>query len=270
MASDYFIYTQEIPSDVGVFLFHDGRFLSSAERLYWDFDIVVEIEANETALLYLGDFDGRPCVGLVLDAEQAAAIECESISARRLLLEFELSGAEFAIQANQLMHWLEHHRYCGRCATRTSHHPSERALVCETCQSHYYPRINPCVIMLVTKGDKMLLAQNARNKFPFFSPLAGFMEVGETPEETVAREVMEEVGIKVKNIRYFKSQSWPFPSQLMLGFYAEYDSGEICVDGVEIAQARWFGKDNMPERPSLKRPIKSVGSELVSHFLSTI
>ena len=121
--------------------------------------------------------------------------------------------------------------------------------------------------MLVTKGDKMLLAQSSRYKSTFYSCLAGFIEIGETPEQTVYREVKEEVDLQVKNVRYISSQSWPFPSQLMLGFLAEYDGGEIVPDPSEIADARWFDIDSLPNVPSEKI---SVAGKLIRTFIDEV
>lgn len=267
MHTTHFLRADQISLNSTFLLFHQGRFLCTGESLYWDAAISSRLRQLSIPLINLGERDGTPCVGAVLDKEHVEQFDCEQISARRLLAEITYEGVDFATSANQLFHWLEHHRFCGVCGSQTEQHPKERSLICPKCDAHFYPRINPCVIVLVIKDDKMLLARNAQSKFPFFSCLAGFMEVGETPEETVAREVREEVGIEVKNIRYIKSQSWPFPSQLMLGFFADYDGGEICVDGVEIAEAHWFDKDNRPPRPNLNRPIKSVASDLVAHFI---
>ncbi|HAS48912.1 MAG TPA: NAD(+) diphosphatase, partial [Gammaproteobacteria bacterium] len=132
---------------------------------------------------------------------------------------------------------------------------------------HFFPRISPCVIMLITKGDQMLLAKSARFNANFYSCLAGFIEIGETPEQTVHREVMEEVNVKVKNIRYISSQSWPFPSQLMLGFLAEYESGEIIPEPTEIADAKWYDINSLPNVPSEKI---SVAGKLIRTFIDEV
>ena len=121
--------------------------------------------------------------------------------------------------------------------------------------------------MLVTKDDQMLLAKSARFNANFYSCLAGFIEIGETPEQTVHREVMEEVNVKVKNIRYISSQSWPFPSQLMLGFLAEYESGEIIPEPTEIADAKWYDIDSLPNVPSEKI---SVAGKLIRTFIDEV
>ncbi|PCH63828.1 MAG: NAD(+) diphosphatase [SAR86 cluster bacterium] len=202
------------------------------------------------------------------DAEVAALcgrLDAQVISLRSLLME--QGPGDFAVvgKASQLVNWYLSHRYCGSCGAKTHQPDSQQAAMqCNHCDVQYFPRINPCVIMLVSRGDKLLLARSARFKSGFFSCLAGFMEVGETPEQTVAREVMEEVGISVTNIRYIKSQSWPFPSQLMLGFYADYAGGEITPDLDEIAEADWFDPQSLPTVPSSNI---SIAGELINGFI---
>jgi len=127
--------------------------------------------------------------------------------------------------------------------------PGERARRCPACDLSFYPRISPAIIVLVRRGEEALLGQG--NRFPgaFYSTLAGFVEPGETLEETLAREVREEVGVEVKDLRYFGSQPWPFPHSLMIAFTAEYAGGELRPDGVEIEECAWFDPDALPKLP---------------------
>ena len=142
-------------------------------------------------------------------------------------------------------------------------HRFERAMCCSICKTQIYPRISPCVIVLITKEKQFLLARNINFPQPMFSTLAGFVEAGESVENALHREVEEEVDLKIKNISYYSSQPWPFPSQLMLGFYAQYCSGEIKCNPKEIAEANWFSKENLPMIP----PISSIAGELIRNFL---
>ena len=135
---------------------------------------------------------------------------------------------------------------------------------CPACNRVYYPRISPAVIVLVTRGEEALLARNSRFPLPFFSTLAGFSEVGESLEETLVREVREEVGIDVGDVRYFGSQPWPFPNSLMIGFFAEYRSGELKLDPDEIAEAAWFKREELPMVP----PPVSIARKLIDAWLS--
>ncbi len=156
---------------------------------------------------------------------------------------------EVTARALQIINWDKDHQFCGRCGSGTSAHSHEMAKQCEPCDLLFYPRLSPCIITVVTKGDQILLAHNPAFPARFFSALAGFIEAGESIESALRREVMEEVGIEVGNIEYFGSQSWPFPGQLMIGFIAEYKSGEISVDGIEIEEANWYRYDQLPKVP---------------------
>lgn len=161
-----------------------------------------------------------------------------------------LDDALFAIagRAYQIAEWARTHRYCGACGSATMLAANEHCCQCPSCGTSAYPRISPAMMVLVRKGDAILLARNAASHTNRFSALAGFLEPGESAEEAVHREVREEVGLTVTNLRYFGSQSWPFPHSLMIAYTADYAGGEITVDGHEIAEARWFGPgDALPE-----------------------
>jgi NAD+ diphosphatase len=166
-------------------------------------------------------------------------------------------------RANQLVNWSQTHRHCGRCGQPTEDKTDERAKTCPQCGLVNYPRLSPAIIVAVLKNDRILLGRNKRFKLPFYSVLAGFVEPGETLEECVRREIREEVNISVKNIRYFGSQPWPFPDSLMIAFVADYAGGEIRTDGLEIIDAAWFTKDNLPQIP----PKISIARQLIDWFV---
>jgi NAD+ diphosphatase len=154
-------------------------------------------------------------------------------------------------------------RFCGRCGTLTQIMEKEHGRACPACGLHAYPRISPAVIMGVTRGDEILLARGTRfPKRQMFSVLAGFTSPGETLEESVAREVYEETRIRVTNIRYVKSQPWPFPDSLMIGFTADYESGQIKIDPKEILEAGWFKADRLPMIPNNY----SISGQLIRDF----
>lgn len=156
-----------------------------------------------------------------------------------------------ASRALQIAEWARTHRYCGQCATPMELLVGERCLKCPACAMMAYPRISPAMMVLIKKGDAILLARHVASPTQRFSPLAGFLEAGESIEEAIHREVFEEVGLKIDNLRYFMSQSWPFPHSLMIAFTADYVAGEIVIDQREIAEARWFGpQDALPEYSS--------------------
>lgn len=149
----------------------------------------------------------------------------------------------------QLQLWYRSNVFCGACGHKTIHSDKERMLRCPNCGNMIFPKIAPAVIVAVTNGDYILLSKYADRDYKKYALLAGFTEIGETPEETVAREVMEEVGLKVKNIRYYKSQPWGIDSNLLLGFFCDLDgSDEIKMDEEELSVALWAHRDNMPAK----------------------
>lgn len=163
-------------------------------------------------------------------------------------------------RAIQIVNWNRTHLFCGRCGHETTHHKRDRARECPTCGLISYPRVSPAVIMLIHRKDKFLLARNASFPEKRYSIIAGFVEAGENLEQAVVREIREEVGIEVKNVTYFGSQPWPFPHSLMVGFTAEYASGEIEIDGEEIIDAGWYTTDpdylpELPDKISISRHI---------------
>ncbi|RYY75631.1 MAG: NAD(+) diphosphatase [Gammaproteobacteria bacterium] len=182
----------------------------------------------------------------------------------RSFLEF-LSEPEFqtAGRALQILRWNTDHQFCGRCGKPTVQHFHDLAKSCIACGIDFYPRLSPCIITLVTRGDECLLAWHKRSKVEKYSCLAGFIEIGESPEQTLMREVMEEVGLAVKNIRYIESQPWPFPGQLMLGYFADYEGGDIQVDQNEILVAKWFRYDQLPSVPSAT----TISGRLINAFV---
>ncbi len=264
----FFYHADEMNGSERVILFHQGQVLLYQNSFLWPGKMLGKLQKAWYPLLFVGDFAGERVLALHLPTDwEQNDFEGERATLRHMLLHHQHEDFTPLGRANQLIHWADSHRFCGSCGAPTRPHPNDRALVCSVCEKSFYPRINPCVIVLVTKGDQFLLARHARAGSSYSSCLAGFMEVGETPEETVMREVMEEVGLEVDNIRYVKSQSWPFPSQLMLGFFADYKAGEIRVDGVEIAEARWYTRDDIPQVPSAG---VSVAGQLIRLFLQSL
>lgn len=263
---DHFLNLDQLVDSDSFILFYSSEILVRGEDILWTRDQVIGHLNGSTELIRLQRDDGASIIAVILQQDISAALEAELNSLRSLLLldqdKFLLAG-----RASQLVGWYQSHRYCGSCGSKTVHHESERSLVCASCALHFFPRISPCVIMLVTRGDKMLLARSSRSKADFFSCLAGFIEIGETPEETVRREVREEVALEVSHIRYISSQSWPFPSQLMLGFIAEYESGSIIPEPSEIAEANWYDIDSLPNTPSEKI---SVAGKLIRTFIEEV
>lgn len=203
-----------------------------------------------TSRQYLGEFDGYPCYCLDADDKFVAPNDMTFKDLRGLLGQLPQDIFLLAGRAFQIVNWNRMNKFCGKCGTLTEPKQDELAKFCPCCRSVYYPRISPAVIVAVVRDDKILLAHNRNFKPNWYSVIAGFIEPGEIFEDCVKRELAEEVGIRVKNIKYFGSQPWPFPDSLMVGFIAEYHSGEITVDGQEIDAAGWYGRDNLPARPT--------------------
>ncbi|WP_341502182.1 NAD(+) diphosphatase [Gallaecimonas sp. GXIMD4217] len=197
-------------------------------------------------LLRVGEHQGLPALLYPWPDVNDTPAGGEFVSLRSLLGQelFQLGG-----RALQLAHFQRTHRFCGQCGARTRMVQEEIAAHCDHCQHRAYPRLSPSMIVAVRRGNRLLLGRSPRHPEGLFSVLAGFAEPGESLEQTVAREVMEEVSVKVRNIRYHCSQNWPFPHSMMVGFLADYDSGEIQVDPLELEEARWFEVDRLPDIP---------------------
>ncbi len=177
---------------------------------------------------------------------------------RSLMTSLDQRQFEFACTASQILYWDRTTKFCGECGSETRHSLAERAKTCVRCKRVFYPAITPAIIVAVMKEERMLLAHNKNFAEGVYSLVAGFVEPGESLEECVRREVLEETGIRASDVKYFKSQPWPFPSSMMIGFTAVYESGEIKPDGEEITHAGWFGRDGLPLLPrqgSLSRKI---------------
>ena len=213
-----------------------------------------------------GRHAGLPCFAIDLpdSAEAADGLTFQGLRNLFGLIDEELFAV--AGRAFQVVQWDRTHRFCGRCGRATVHHERDRARQCPGCGLVSYPRVSPAVIVLVSRGDRFLLARNASFPGKRYSIIAGFVEAGETLETAVVREIREEVGIEVRNVAYFGSQPWPFPHSLMVGFTAEHASGEIAIDGEEIVDAGWYSPD--PEQlPELPNRI-SISRRLIDSFLN--
>ena len=198
---------------------------------------------------YLGSLGEQPCFAVDLEEVEPLPEGMALTGLRRLFGAISEELFQIGGRAFQVLNWDRTHRFCGRCGSATNYHDTDRARECPQCKLLSFPRVSPAMIVLVQKGHEFLLARNARFPGKRYSIIAGFVEPGETLEETVHREIKEEVGIDVRDVRYFGSQPWPFPHSLMVGFTAQYAGGEIVVDGEEIVDAGWYSPGNLPELP---------------------
>lgn len=226
--------------------------------LYRKAEITQLIDAAKTCLLCYRSTNSRIFI-LLLDEVPAMY---QAVSLRSQIHTLDLERYQIFSRALQLVTWFKQHRYCGQCGGQTLVSQSELAVVCDECSLYFYPRISPCMMCLIIKEEECLLAHHHRQPEGMYSTLAGFVEAGESVEQTLHREVMEEVGLRVKNLLYFASQSWPFPHQLMLGYFADYESGDIIIEEAEIADAQWFRYDQLPIIP----PSTTLSGQLIAAF----
>lgn len=260
------------------------------ERAYWflfqqDKLLVQTVDEGRVALLtdptQLGISPGRAqylgylqngteppihCYAADCDSALPAGLTAEGL--RQIYGRLDDHLFSVAGRAVQIVDWDRNHQFCGRCGALTEAIYGERAKKCPSCGLSSYPRLSPATITAVTRqteaGKRILLARNHRFPAGRYSVLAGFVEPGESLEECVAREIWEEVGMRVQNVRYFGSQPWPFPNSLMIGFTAEYASGEFNLEEAEIDDAQWFAADALPQLP----PPMSIARRLIDAFVN--
>ena len=212
----------------------------------------------------IGTLGGQRCYAAELkpDTEPPEGMSFRDL--RGLLIGADEGFFAMAGRAKQIVEWHETHRFCGRCGGETVPSSTELAKKCPRCGILFYPRLSPAVIVLVRRGDSVLLARSPGFPPGMYSVLAGFVEPGESIEEAISREVREEVGVEVENARYFGSQPWPFPHSLMIGFTADYAGGELRVEPTEIEDAGWFGVDDLPPLP----PEISIARAMIDSFVA--
>jgi NAD+ diphosphatase len=254
-------------SDALAFVFVDDRMVlpTGAERPM----TLAEAEAAGVELLEvtpLGRVDGRAAVVALAREPLPGGFSAKVV--RRLFGRLPLETIAVAAYASQIAHFVDTHRFCGRCGGVMVPSASERLVRCEVCKRDVYPRISPCIIILVdwpteTGGSRILLTRARHFPEGMYGLVAGFVEPGESLEACAKREVMEETGILIRDVRYIASQPWPFPSQLMLGFTASYESGELKVDTHELEDANWFELDALPQIP----PPLSIARHLIDLHL---
>ncbi|MES3023063.1 MAG: NAD(+) diphosphatase [Pseudomonadota bacterium] len=233
------------------FVFQQGRLLvREADLALPDAAVVAALDLDPARMHPLGLLKGRYCEVTWANADAPPPAGFSYRGLRSLLfgvMDEDLVGV--AGRASQIAEWARTHRFCGACGGPMHLGTGERCYHCAKCGNLAYPRISPAMMVLIRKGDSVLLAMHINSAAKRFTPLAGFLEAGESVEEAVHREVFEEVGLRVHNLKYFSSQSWPFPHSLMLAFTADYLDGEIRIDTTELSEARWFGpNDEWPER----------------------
>jgi len=211
----------------------------------------------------LGSLDGVECHAVSVAGEGAPPRGMDYLGLRKLFGVLDNTRYAMAVRALAILNWDRTCRFCSACGSPLRRHESILAKVCKACGFTMFPRISPAVIVLVERQEKVLLARASRFTENLYSVLAGFAAPGETLEDTVMREIREEVGVEVSDIRYFGSQPWPYPDSLMIGFTASWAAGEIAADNDEITDARWFTVDNLPKIPDKL----SISRSLIDWFI---
>lgn len=204
-------------------------------------------------------------VASVADLHKIKIDEFALLPIRQALNHFEWDVSNLIAYHQQLLTYYLTHKYCGSCGTKTIMQQKNKFVFCNSCQCEIYPHIAPCIIVRIKRDDKILMARGVNFPIGAWGLIAGFVEIGETLEQAVEREVMEEVGISINNIKYWGSQQWPFPSgSIMVGFTADYSSGELKLDPVEIEAAGFFDRNNIPGKPSTNF---SIASKMINQFI---
>ena len=245
------------------------EFLTSknSEFLIFEEDDLKWSEMEMVNKQFIGYLNDKPCNILEVTHDSKLDDDLILTPLRNLLGRIPDSLFTVCSRSLQLSEWKRNNQFCGVCGKNMKMHETERAMFCECNNLLVYPKISPCIIVLVTKGEELLLAHNKNFPGTFYSTLAGFIEAGESAESAIHREVFEEVKVRVQNIKYFGSQSWPFPSQLMLGYHAEYLEGEITPDGEEIDSADWFHYKELPNVPTGNI---SISGQLIESYLEKL
>ncbi len=212
----------------------------------------------------LGVLDGRFAYAATSESKPPLAPGLSATSLRALHARMDASAFDAASLGAQLAYFAHNYRFCARCAASLAPAAQSRARVCTRCKHEWYPRVSPCAIVLVRDGDRVLMTRQPRYPAGMYGLVAGFVEASESVERCAEREALEECGITVKNLRYFGSQPWSFPHQLMLGFVADYAGGELVVDTSELEEARWFSRDAMPSLP----PSVSIARKMIDAFVA--
>lgn len=224
---------------------------SLSDKLYEEAEYLFQLD-NQDFYFWVHDFSGE---------ELATKYQFEKQEAFRTLKPKHYAFA--GITACQIYRFRLNNRYCGRCGNEMKHSLKERANTCDACGKVTYPTISPAIIVAIENEDRLLLTRYAKGNYKRYGLVAGFVEIGESLEETVRREVMEEVGLKVKNIRYYKSQPWSFSDSMMIGFYADLDGEDkVILQEEELSEATWFKRDELPYNESSI----SIAQELIENF----
>lgn len=213
------------------------------------FDDLLRLRKLEPDADFFSEPENQICAISLKSKELVDVDQYKVVTIRSFFAENEEEASFRLARARALLSWRKDMHYCSCCGAKLEDSVDTTSRFCPECKKIYFPRIEPCIIVLVSRGNKVLLARHVQRNQDVYTCIAGFIEVGETAEHAVRREIFEEAGIHVKNVQYRGSQSWPFPDQLMLAFTAEYESGELNLQEDELSDAGWFDRENCPATP---------------------
>jgi len=260
--SNKFINSAEIKGNDYVFHFKESNLLLKQTGSEFEIPCLKDLNGAKPKNIFLFTLNNINCF-LIWDCPplDGPIFNYQEINFFRTIPQKEIAWA--SIVAIQLKNWYEQNRFCGKCGTKTIVKEDERAITCNDCHTTVYPKISPAIIVAILCKNKILLASGVNFRSNFYSLVAGYADIGESLEDTVAREVKEEVGLDVRNIRYYKSQPWPFSGSMMIGYIAEADDTQpVRIDPKEISDAAWFTRDNLPNYPTTI----SIAGEMIGKF----
>lgn len=250
------------------FIFQDDNLLlpsASNEQQLLDENLLAELSLPLLRQHPIGEFQGELCYCGEIAKDIPLPSHLEIFPLRKAFNYLSQDWFRAVLLAYSIINWDRNSKFCGRCGHLTERKSISYEKICPHCGLAHYPRISPSIIVLIKRDDHLLMARSPHFPLGAYALIAGFVEVGESVEETIHREVQEEVGIQVDNLSYFGSQPWPFPDSLMLGFFADYKAGEIMIDSREIENAGWYRFDNLPGFPSHSI---SIARRLIDHFVA--
>lgn len=247
--------------NVYVFFYKRQVLLTNQHHFFHQLSVDAEIIVGQA---FCGEVSGCNCYGIELESKQVMS-DCYWLDLKKSRTLLSLNAFALVSRAIQLIDWVKQHQFCGACGNKTVK-GAGGYLECMSCSLVHYPRISPSMIVLISRGSELLLARSWHFPRGLYSALAGFLEPGESVEQCIHREVYEEVGVKVKNLSYQGSQAWPFPHSLMLGYFAEYESGDIVCEPAEIEDARWWHVDSLPLIP----PRGSISEWLINKKVAQV
>lgn len=258
-------YNVTDPNNLSV-LYCKGQFLTVNNQALFSLENILTLTNQvQHYIISIGCWNNHPIYLIILLESPVIPSNMSWQALRPIMLTVDMTSFKMLGYALQIAIWFENNQFCGRCGHSMQYiSAQEFRMDCPHCQYMVYPRLNPSMIILVTRGDKILLAHSHRFSNTMYSTLAGFVEPGESVEQCAHREVWEEVQLTIKNLHYIGSQNWPYPNALMLGFHAEYETGEITPQADEIADAQWFSVYDLPTLP----PKQAISRYLIDLYVS--